>query len=164
MCDVTHSYIEYCSDDNSKGSQIIKIIDQPTGRDLQYLIHEKDNNIFSFFVLFNNVIKKGKTIKYEFTVEVKNYLSNLIEKGEGVCGYEPFKKTTFSSKKDIFTFPDIPKYEKLNITLVHSGKDNQPQINQPVLCNSINNGRKIFIIDHGNLPLGSKITVRFSLK
>ncbi len=156
----THSYIQYISDKESPNSRIEDIIELETGKTFEHLVYKNEKATLGFFILFDRQINIGETIKYRFKAYIENYLSDLIDKGQGIVEFQPFSKISFSNKKDIFIFPDIPIFKKLSVMLIQ--KKAGEFLNQKVKYKVVNNN-KVFTIEYGQIDPGAIIKVSFKL-
>lgn len=158
-CDLTHAYTKYVADKPGV-SRILTITDLKTGNPLNYLINESTGAQFSFFTLFDGLLKKGDSIQYRCEVKVQNYLSDLVDTGIGTIAYIPFRKTSFSNKKDIIIFPNIPLFANVQAKLVHTINGNP--INQTVGREKTSKTIK-FVLDYGELKAGSNVKIEFRI-
>jgi uncharacterized Fe-S cluster-containing protein len=158
-CDVTHTLTKFIIDKKGN-SKIRELIDLNTGNNLSHLPDENGGTVFSFFILFDNIIKSGQSIKYRCCAEVANYLSSLVDYGVGYLGYKPFSKTTFRSKKDVIIFPNTPRFKDVNVTLIQLMPGELLNVS---VVPKINVNQKIFYLDYGSLNSSNEISVEIRL-
>jgi hypothetical protein len=144
---VSHNRLAYGID--KPGKIILKeVYDIDLGQQLQFLSHKESEVYHIFFILFNEVLKKGASFKYRFSLYCENYLSNVVDKKIGYIVHRTTQKFVFERKIDTYYFPDIPIYDTLEIKI---DKHPNKSIIGSIIPYKLDNGYKIFTIDYGDI-------------
>lgn len=144
---ISHNRLAYGID--KPGNIILKeAYDIDLGQKLQFLSSKESEVFHIFFILFKEVLKKGTSSKYKFSLYCENYLSNVVDNTIGYIIHRTTKKFLFEKKIDTYYFPDIPLYDTLEIKI---DKHPNKRLIGNIIPYKLDKGYKVFTIDYGDI-------------
>lgn len=158
--DITHLMMDtYIS---KKGKiEIIKANDIDKKKDIEIVNYEEYENGRSFFLLFDEVKKKGSSFNYSITFFAQNYLSDLIEKGLDYRRVSPLQKMKFDTINETYYFPNNDLFKDLKVEIENHPN---PKMKGKIIDFRIEKEYKIFDIVHDSLSnFYSEIIIKFTL-
>lgn len=147
LSDITHQLFETYIDKPGK-VKVSRAFDEQLKKDIEVVSYEETESSHSFFIIFDDIKRKGTIFNYSITLNAENYLSDIVDKGIGFRRIFGFFQTRIEGIREKYYFPNSRIYENLKVTIYkHPISD---MVGREIIP-YINHEYKIYEINHDNL-------------
>jgi hypothetical protein len=147
ITDITHIMPEYRVFNSGK-IKMLSAVNTETNQELQVYTNYEQEDYHGFFIIFDEMVKKGTSISYKLVVYLENFFDELLTNRLSHVDRRPGVFLKYQTLKETYIFPKIPVFEDIEVRIKrHPNAELIDKLIKPVSKNGFNN----YIIDHGDL-------------
>ncbi len=160
LTDITHELFETYIDKPGK-IVVEKVFDEQLKKDIEHVTYEETELSHSFFIIFDDIKRKGSIFNYLVQLRADNYLSDIVDKGIGYRRTFGYFQARIESVREIYFFPNTSIYENLQVSIY---KHPVSEMIGKKIVPEIIDGFKVYRINHDHLiDYTPEIEIKFEL-